>query len=66
MKSIKLKITYKTGATIEQVVNYIHFENNCLIYTLKKQVYCGTAQQIKIPLENVMTFDIEESEQQFN
>ena len=67
MKSIKLTLHYQTGAKLEQIVHYVHFENNQIIFTLKKQVYNSViSEQIKVNLNNLISFDITESEQNFN
>lgn len=67
MESIKLTLNYKTGVTLEQIVNYVHFENNQIIFTLKKQVYYSVvAEQIKVDLDNLISFDIVESTRKFN
>ena len=66
MKSIKLNITYKSGTTLEQVVNYVHVENNKLYFTVKKQIQNAIEPPVIVQLENIPSFDIEETEQLFN
>ena len=65
MKSIKLNITYKSGTTLEQIVNYVHFEDDMIIYTVKKQIHNAIETPVRIPLKNIASFDIEEAEQLF-
>ena len=66
MESIKLTINYKSGAKVENIVNYVHFENGKIIFTVKNQMHSAVQLPVNVPLENVESFDIEESEQLFN
>lgn len=67
MKSIKLTLNYKTGAILEQIVHYVHFEDGKICYTLKKQVnYSVIGEVIKISLDKLTSFDIEETDTQWN
>ena len=67
MKSIKLTLNYKSGMALEQIVHYVHFEDGKLCFTLKKQVnYSTIGDVIKVPLDNLKSFDIEGTEMQWN
>lgn len=67
MKSIKLTLIYKLGTKVEQVVHYVHFEENVISFTVKNQVnYSVVSKIIKVPLENLASFIIEETEEQWN
>lgn len=66
MKSIELTLKYKTGVELKQVVNYVQFENGCLHYTLKKQVHDLSVRIVKIPLEKLVSFYIDETDEQWN
>lgn len=66
MKSIKLTLTYKSGNTLEQIVNYVHVENNKLYFTVKKQIQNAIEPPVIVHLENIVSFDIEESEQRYH
>lgn len=58
-KRIRLTIEYKNGGTLKQLVNYVHFEDGSIYYTIDKQVHGAFQQQIKTPLENVNKFDVQ-------
>lgn len=66
MKSIRLTINYKNGNTLEHIVNYVHFESNAIYFTVKHQVHSVYTHPVCVPLENIESFDIEESEKLFN
>ena len=66
MKSIKLTLTYKSGNTLEQIVKYIYVENNKLYFTVKKQIQNAIEPPVIVHLENIVSFDVEETEQLFN
>ena len=67
MKSILLTIEYANGNKLEQVVHYVHVEHNTLCFGIKKQVnFIGSLNRVEIPLENVKSFDITETDRQFN
>lgn len=68
MKSILLTIEYKTGAKIKEVVNYVHFEDGKICYSLKKGFYghMSLYGQVNIPLEVIKCFDITETEQEYH
>lgn len=61
-KRIKLTIAYKTGRVHEQFVNYVHFEDDAIVYTTDKQVVEPIQEQIRTRLCNVETFDITQVE----
>ena len=53
MTKLYLTIEYKNGNTLTEKVNYLHFENENLFYTVDKQIYDKFIDQIKIPIENM-------------
>ena len=59
MTKLYLTIEYKNGNTLTEKVNYLHFENENLFYTVDKQIYDKFIDQIKIPIENIKKFDLE-------
>lgn len=59
---LKIKITYKTGATIEDAVNYLHIESGKIYYTVRRQAAPIFQEPVAIPLDVVETFDLEEVE----
>ena len=59
MTKLYLTIEYKNGNTLTEKVNYFHFENENLFYTVDKQIYDKFIDQIKIPIENIKKFDLE-------
>lgn len=69
MKSIKLTIEYADGHKLDQIVNYVHFANGAIYFQVKNQVSFiapFSVEPVKIPLENIKSFDIIETDQKFN
>ena len=69
MKSIKLTVEYNNGNKLEQIVNYVHFADGAIFYQVKHQVSFispFSVEPVRIPLENIKSFDITETEQKFN
>lgn len=66
MKSIKLTIEYQNGNKLEQIVNYVHCENGEICFSVKKQVYFGFGEMVRVPLANIKAFDITETDQRFD
>lgn len=69
MKSIKLTIEYTSGRKLDQIVNYVHFANGAIYYQIKEQVSFiapSSVEPVRIPLENIKSFDITETDQKFN
>lgn len=57
---IKIKVTYKTGAVIEEAVNYLHIEAGKVFYTVDKQAHPIFEAPVGIPIENIETLDLQE------
>lgn len=57
---LKLTVNYKNGNTIENKVNYLHFENGCIFYTVDEQVHGIFQEPVRVPLENIVSYDLEE------
>ena len=66
MKSIELTLKYKTGVELRQIVNYVHFEKGYLHYTLKVQNHDLSIRINKVPVENLVSFYIDETDEQWN
>ena len=59
---LKLTVTYKNGTEISNLVNYLHFEDGAIFYTVDKQVHEIIEQPVKIQMENIKRFDLEQVE----
>ena len=57
-----LTINYKNGNKIEELVNYLHFEDGAIFYTLDSQIQQAITVPSRTPLKNVESFDIEKVE----
>lgn len=66
MKSLKLTIKFKSGNAIAYIVNYVHVEDDRLFYTVKHQVHDAIQEIPYVNLAVVDSFDIEESDLQWN
>ena len=60
-RTMKLTIIYKNGNQLEQLVNYVHLENGAIYYTMNKQVHGTFQEPVRIPIENIDKFDVEEA-----
>lgn len=53
-----LKIEYNNGNKIEQKINYLHFENDTLFYTMDTSPHAVIQEPVEIPLANIKAFDL--------
>ena len=60
-RTMKLTIIYKNGNKLEQLVNYVHLENDAIYYTMNKHVHGIFQEPVRIPIENIDKFDVEEA-----
>ena len=58
----KITITYKNGNTITDTVNYLHYEDGKITYTVDRQVSNLAFDPVVIPVENIVKFDLEKWE----
>lgn len=58
-KRMRLTVIYKTGAKVQNLVNYLHFEEGRLCFTVDKQVQNVIEDQVCIPVENIARYDLE-------
>ena len=58
----RLTVTYKNGNQITDFVNYLHFEDGKLFYTVDKQVITRALEPVAIQLKNIEKFDLEKWE----
>lgn len=56
---MKITVIYKNGNKIIQPINYLYFEDNAIYYTLDKKIHGAFQKPVKILLENVDNFDVE-------
>lgn len=54
---MQLTIKYKNDNTTKQLVNYVHFENGAIFFTIDKQVVTGSI--VRVPVENIEMYDLE-------
>ena len=54
---MQLTINYKNGNTTKQLVNYVHYENGAIFFTIDKQVVTGSI--VRVPVENIERYDLE-------
>lgn len=54
-----ITINYKNGNTIKNAINYLHFENDEIVFTMDRQVHSIIQNQVRILLSNITSFDIE-------
>ena len=54
-----LTINYKKGLSLKNNVNYLHFENGLLCFTIDKKVHGVGADVVKIDLNCIESFDLE-------
>lgn len=57
IKRLLLTIIYTNGNEIKSLVNYVHMEDETIVFTEDKQVHT-LFDPVRIPLKNVKTFDI--------
>ena len=53
-----ITINYKNGNTLTEDVNYLHFENGCIYYTVERKIQSMVTVPVEIPLENIESFDL--------
>lgn len=53
-----LSVTYTNGNTIERAVNYVHFEDGKIFYTLDDNPHEVIQQIISVPTENISAFNV--------
>lgn len=58
-KRMLLTINYKNGNTIDQLVNYLHVEDNTLYFTIDRQDQQLITRQAAVPMANIISYDIE-------
>lgn len=58
-KRMLLTITYKNGNQIKKLINYLHFENDRIFFTVDKQIQNVIEEPVVIKLENIDHYDLE-------
>lgn len=54
---LHLTLHYKNGTTIEQGVNYLHFEGDGIFFTVKSGMHPIFQEPVKVPVENLESWD---------
>ena len=55
-----ITLKYKTGVTLREAVNYIHFEDGAIHYTCKRNPHPVVQDIVKIPTAVLESWDVEE------
>lgn len=58
-KELFLTIRYKTGVELRNSVNYVHYENNSICFTINQKIHDAVQDVVKIDLNYVDSFDTE-------
>lgn len=58
MNTLKIKIEYSNGNSLEEPINWAHVEDGFLTYTVDRKVRPIFREPVKITLENVKKFEI--------
>ena len=57
-KRMLLTIYYKNGNTIDQLVNYLHVEDNTLYFTVDRQDQQLITRPAAVPMANINGYDL--------
>lgn len=55
---MELDISYKNGTKLTHKINYLHFENGFIYFTIDKNPHPIFQEPVKIPLENIYAFEV--------
>ena len=56
---LRLTVTYKNGNQIQDLVNYLVFEDGNIVYTVDKQAHSVFQEPVRIPVENIERYALE-------
>lgn len=58
-EAMVLTLNYKKGLSLKNNVNYLHFENGFLYFSIDKKVHSVGVDVVKIDLNYIESFDLE-------
>ena len=55
---MEIFIIYKNGTTVTHKINYLHCQNGFICFTIDRNPHPIFQEPVKIPLENIDTFEV--------
>lgn len=59
MRKMLLTVVYKNGNTISDFINYLHYGDGAISYTVDSKAHSAVQAPVKIELEHIERYDVE-------